>query len=100
MVEVNGGSSPDDVQTEAGWRLRVIPGKDTARCLGQKAAGSGTSPGASVGGALRSTLAGELRRNCHFLRLGASQKRKVGRDTSVPFFNRFVNWPLKGLRRI
>ena len=58
------------------------------------------SPGASVGGALRSTLAGELRRNCHFLRLGASQKRKVGRDTSVPFFNRFVNWPLKGLRRI
>lgn len=51
MVEVNGGSSPDDVQTEAGWHLRVIPGKDTARCLGQKAARPGTSPGDSVGGA-------------------------------------------------
>lgn len=61
MVEVNGGSAPDDVWREAGWQLRRVPDKDMARCLGQKAEGSGTSPGDSVGGA------GELRRNCHFL---------------------------------
>ena len=33
-------------------------------------------------------------------RPGASQKRKVGSDTSVPFFNHFVNWPSKGIHRI
>lgn len=55
---------------------------------GQKAAESDDSGG----GALGSTLAGEPRRNSHFLRFGAPLERKVGSNTSVLFFNHFVNW--------
>lgn len=45
MVEVCGRSSPDDVQREAGWHLRGIPGRDMAMWSGQKAAESQTPPG-------------------------------------------------------
>lgn len=71
-VEVNGRSSPDDAQRKAEWHLKggrgsqakVWPGVQDRRLQ------SGTACD-SVGGAFRSGLAGEPRRNCHLLKFGA-----------------------------
>lgn len=71
------------MQRDAGWHLEGVSDKDVARWSGQKATVWDLSCD-SVGGALRSVLAGEeQRRNCHLLKFGDPRERKVGTDTSV-----------------
>lgn len=67
--------------------------------VGRKGAESGTPRGASVGGALRSTL-WEAEKTLSLLEIWGSSERELGSDTSAPLCNDFDNWLSKGIRLI